>query len=389
MIVRIVAYLLLVLLLGRCSGQREGLPTASGSGGTDAPEFVSTPDRSVVHNERYRYIVEARTIHDDEPIYTAHHIPGWLTFDTFTRTLAGTPTADNLGIHRVVLAASHGNLVTLQSFDVVVTLHEVPGEAWVISSPYRWTHDGQPYRGRYCDLYSDGANDDVKREMGALAEQTFAEVLHLFAFDRLGDFRFPPGYERVQMYVNRLHKDNVAASYWGCVIVTIRCARMDQTWRRYAEYTLRHEMTHAFEFLIEGAALLGTDVWFREGMAVLIGGGSPGGVVTECNELEWWRSQNQNAPNRGNPITIHRWADFPVGANTDQYYRFFELAVRYLVDPEGGRRSWQDLLTLLYDVRKGVAFRSAFRNNCGMSLETFENEFFECMRLYISRKRSP
>jgi hypothetical protein len=378
--------LLLTALLCRCGV--EAPSEVPGNDQTGGLKFVSSPITTVVHNARYVYIVEAQATHDSVLIYKADHIPGWLQFDESTHELAGTPTADNLGSHLVVLIVSNNRAVITQSFTVDVKLREDAGGAWATYSPYRWTHDGQPFRGKYCDVYSDGANDDVKAEMGVLAEKKFGEILQLFNYNNLGDFRFPPGYNKIQLYINRLHQDNIAVSYWGCTIITIRCAHMDDSWRRYADYTVKHELTHAFEFLIEGTALLGTDVWFREGIAVLIGGGSPLGVVTQVNELESWIGQNQNAPNRGNPISIHQWADFPAGANYDQYYRFSELAIRYLVHAKGGGRSWQDVLNLLYDVRNKVPFPNAFQNNFGMSLEKFQGEYFERMRSFLSSSGS-
>ena len=31
----------------------------------------------------------------------------------------------------------------------------IPEGAWVTCSPYKWTHDGEPYFGEYCIVYSD------------------------------------------------------------------------------------------------------------------------------------------------------------------------------------------------------------------------------------------
>ena len=130
---------------------------------------------------------------------------------------------------------------------------------------------------------------------------------------------------------------------------------------------------------------LGTDVWFREGIAIYGGGGLNG--ITDIEDLERWIAQNVNDPDRGNPICIHRWEDFPPGADiTGYYYNVFDLTVRYLLDPAGLGKSVQDFLNLFYDIRNGALFPEAFQNNFGISMTQFEIDYYDMMRAYLANE---
>jgi len=252
--------------------------------------------------------------------------------------------------------------------------------SWIRYSPYDWSHDGEPYGSIYCKVYSDGASYEMKREVAAFADEKFSVILNMFNFQSMEDFRYPPGYDRVDVYINMYHEENIAAAYWGSIFITIRSP--DVEWSRYG-YLFRHELTHAFEFLIEGTVNLGTDVWFREGIAIYCGGGLNG--IVDIEDLEQWIAQNANHPGQGNPIRIHVWEDFPPGADiTGYYYNVFDLTMRYFLDPNGLGKSTQDVLSLFYDIRNGALFPEAFQSNFGISLAQFEIDYYDLMRTYLS-----
>jgi len=257
---------------------------------------------------------------------------------------------------------------------------------WTIYTPYNWSHDGQPYSSTYCIVYSDEASYEMKQQMAEISDSRFSQIMQLFNFHDVSDFRYPPGSSSLEVYINRNHPENIAWAYWGGFIITIRSSELIGHWYNYAVYTARHELTHIFEFLIEGREALGTDVWFKEGIAVHVGCLEDTGwqTIRSLSELESWISQNQNVPGQGNPIKIHQNEDFPPGADWHQYYRFFELAMRYLLDRRGMGRSFSDVLNLFYDMRDRISFPVSFRNNFGISLVDFENEFYDRMRAYLS-----
>jgi hypothetical protein len=257
---------------------------------------------------------------------------------------------------------------------------------WTIYTPYNWTHDGQPYSSTYCVIYSDDASYEMKQQMADIADGRFRQIMQLFHFHDVSDFRYPPGGSKIEIYINRNRTENIAWAYWGGFIITIRSSEIIGHWYNYAVYTARHELTHIFEFLIEGRANLGSDVWFREGIAVHVGCLEYAGwqTIKNLGELESWISQNQNVHGQGNPVKIHQIEDFPPGADWHQYYRFFELAMRYLLDRRGLGKSFQDALNLFYDIRDGKSFPVSFRDNFGISLSDFEIEFYDRMRAYLS-----
>ena len=258
--------------------------------------------------------------------------------------------------------------------------------AWGTYTPFVWTHDGQPYDSVYCTVYSDEASFEMKQQVGMLADEKFNRILGLFHSVNQADFRYPPGNSKIEVYINRNHAENIAWAYWGGFIITIRSSDLDAQWYPYAAYTTAHELTHVFEFLIEGREWLGTEVWFKEGIAVYVGGVENIGMgkIDTLNELESWILQSQNVPGQGNPVAIHQDSDYPPGANTTQYYVLFELAVRYLLDAGGLGKSYNHVLSLFYDLRNGVSFPDSFQQHFGIGVSDYENEFYERMRTYLN-----
>lgn len=262
--------------------------------------------------------------------------------------------------------------------------------AWARYTPYKWTHDGRPYHSSYFTIYSDAASDQMKRQLGEIADARFVQILSLFDFDDVADFVYPPGLSKLEIYINRHHAENINWAYWGGFIITIRAAEISGRWHDYTVYTVRHEATHEFEFLIEGREALATDVWFKEGIAVHVGCLEDTGwrTIEDLDELESWISQNRNVPGLGNPIRIHRDADYPDQADRPEYYRLFELAVRYVLDENGMGRSFRDVLGLFYDLREGRSFADAFERRFGASVSAFEADFFDRMRVYLTKQAS-
>jgi hypothetical protein len=347
--------------------------------------FVSNPNTSTYHNDDYYYkaVAQDRTCRVMD--YAVAHLPAWLAYHPATHEITGLPTADNLGAHPVLITVSNGANEVEQSFTIDVRLREVPGGCWSIYSPYRWYHDGQPVSFQWCEVYSDGAHDDVKQQLGEISDEKFTEILQLFDFTEVEDFLYPPGYDSIHVFINRFHPENLAAAYWGCFFITIRPPHMNEQLIRYAHYTVKHELMHVFEFLIEGTVNLSTDVWFREGIAVDVGDGFSPRI--DADDLEVWIDQNQGIPGLGNPIAIHKWEDFPEGADIHYYYAFFELTMEYLLDERGKGKTHQDVLNLFYDIRNGIPFSTAFQSHFDMSLEEFENQYYDLMRSYLSGSR--
>jgi hypothetical protein len=256
--------------------------------------------------------------------------------------------------------------------------NQIEDGSWTIYSPYKWSHDGQPYTSDYCTVYSDGANYDLKERVGKFSDTKLLEIVEMFNFNNHSDFLYPPENDKINVYINKNHEEGIAAAYWGTIIITIRTNDFDTS--RY-DYLFKHELTHEFEFLIEGTVNLGTDVWFREGIAIYCGGGLD--YIKNNDDLHHWISINSHYPNQGNFITIHSWEDFPEGSDKTGYYTVFDVVMKYILDSNGLGRSIEDVLNLFYEVRNGVNFPNAFQNNVGISLSDLENEIFDRLHLYL------
>jgi len=260
-----------------------------------------------------------------------------------------------------------------------VTPDHVDEGSWITYSPLKWTHDGKPYYAQHCIVYSDGATYQMKEKVGLFADEKFIQILSLFNFQNMDDLRYPPGYDKVDVYINRYHEENIAAAYWGSIFITIRSE--DVNINRY-DYLFRHELTHVFQFLIEDKVNLSTEIWFSEGIAIYGGGGLY--CIKDIDDLDRWITRNANDPNQGNPICIHIWDDFPPSADISGYYcNVFDLTMRYFLDPNGLGKSTEDVLALFYDLRNDIAFPAAFQSNFGLDLETLENEYYDRMRDYL------
>jgi len=252
--------------------------------------------------------------------------------------------------------------------------------SWMTYSPYKWSHDGDPYYSVYSNVYSDGAGYDLKQEVGVFVDAKFIQVLDLFNFTDMSDLRYPPGYNKIDIYIIHNREENLAAAYWGSVFMTIRTDNLNHS--RY-DYLFRHELTHVFQFLIEDKVNLSTEIWFSEGIAIYAGGGLGG--ITDLQDLEQWIAKNSGDPNQGNPICIEVWDDFPPGADiTGYYYTVFDLTMRYFLDPKGLGKSTEDVLGLFYDLRANIAFPAAFQSHFGLDLDTLENEYYDRMRAYLA-----
>ena len=272
------------------------------------------------------------------------------------------------------------------------TEEEIPGNgadpasvvegSWITFSPYKWAHDGTPYHVEYCTIFSDGASTELKKTAGILADDKFLGILGMFSFSDLDDLIYPTDRKTIDVYINTNHPENIAAAYWGSIFITVRATELDSA--RYA-YLFKHELTHVFEFLVEGTVNLAADMWFTEGIAIYCGGLNR---IKTTEEIEQWIAKNEQSPNKGNPITIRRWEDYPAGADKPGYTTVFEIVMKYLLDPEGLNHSIEDVLNVFYDLRELKPFNESFENNFGITVDTLEAEIFDRLIYYLNLKNN-
>ena len=87
----------------------------------DAPTFTSIPDTITMQGALYAYTATAADIDVGDTLsFTAPVLPAWLSFDTTTHILTGTPGNDFVGNNSVSLMINDGTVVEFQSFVIVV-----------------------------------------------------------------------------------------------------------------------------------------------------------------------------------------------------------------------------------------------------------------------------
>jgi VCBS repeat-containing protein len=97
--------------------------TLTVSNTNDTPTITSTEVTGVNEDAAYSYTFEASDVDvGDTLTLAAPTKPSWLSFDTDTGVLSGTPTNSDVGDHSIVLTATDGsNVVDTQSFTLTVT----------------------------------------------------------------------------------------------------------------------------------------------------------------------------------------------------------------------------------------------------------------------------
>jgi hypothetical protein len=86
----------------------------------DPPTIISVPVTEARPGVAYSYTVSAEDVDGDILSYTALVLPGWLTFNSATRTLAATPGEQDLGDQHVTIRISDGSLYTDHTFVISV-----------------------------------------------------------------------------------------------------------------------------------------------------------------------------------------------------------------------------------------------------------------------------
>jgi hypothetical protein len=123
------------------------------------------------------------------------------------------------------------------------------------------------------------------------------------------------------------------------------------------------------------------DVSLTEGIAEMVSGGMAGDRVTSRAVL----AELVDTYGVRNPIAMHQYRYPSIeGIAYNYYYPMFELAVTYLFDPDGHGQSPEAFRDLLLDVRDGMPFARAFEDRLGISLASYEANFFDLMDAYLN-----
>lgn len=265
----------------------------------------------------------------------------------------------------------------------------ISGGSWYATG-FQWPHDGSPWESEHFVIYSDGASEEARMALAQLAEEALLDIKTLLAIDNDDILLFPPGQTKIDIYAykNRYPSAWGGWAYYGGLLI-FSPDHPERTSFGHTEPeiyipTLRHEVTHVVESLLKASNNPEwVDVWFTEGLAEVLSGGTAGGRIADRQTfLDLW-----NRYGSLNPIAMHRYG-YPDIENVayEYYYPMFQLAVEYLVDEHGLGKTMGDVRDLLVDIHTGVLFPDAFRDRFGMSLSEYESQFFDRMNVYLPER---
>jgi hypothetical protein len=260
----------------------------------------------------------------------------------------------------------------------------------------RWPHDGRPYESRNFVVYSDAASTEARHRLAEVAEGVLAETIAEMGVDPQTMFRFPTGQKKIDVYAYRNHVPDwgggARAYYAGVIIWSFDHAPEADKPTDLVHFrpVLKHELVHVVEALLKGRFVgdipVGDPrrmpVWFSEGMAEALSGGTSGGLVRDLDQMNGLIAEY----GRINPIAFTvdlTPGEFDPLAYYFYYYPMSQLAVEYLIDPKGLGRSPADFTRMLLDMASGVSFATAFENHMGISVSTYEKQFFDLMDAYL------
>lgn len=269
----------------------------------------------------------------------------------------------------------------------------VDSGSWYVRVP--WPHDGRPYESDGFVVYSDSASLEARRDVADRAERVWTEIISEMSIDtdRLG---WPDGQEKIDIYAFEDRSPEWAGkAYYGGLVMSSPERRtlfgLARTSTKQYDSTLKHELVHvASEFLLRGGGLAEpprVPVWFFEGMAEMISSGTGAGEIRGMDHFNDLTSQYGHL----NPVSYESDATVEGGPNaySEYHYPMRQLAVEYLFAESGHGAPPAAATAVLVDMAGGAQFESAFADNVGVTLDAYEEQFFELMSVYLpDRSRS-
>jgi hypothetical protein len=251
-----------------------------------------------------------------------------------------------------------------------------------------WPHDGDPYETESFIVYGDGTSIQARKDLAAIAEKVLTDLKTLFEIPSNDLFVFPANQSKIHLYAFKNHNPNNwgGQGFFGGMIVY----SLDHPQRKKAGLTelgnytrlVTHELTHVVQGLLVGSNhSYSTHTWFEEGLGEFVSSLNPERSILSLANLNSLIAEYGEL----NPIAIHN-DQYPAiqGVGVNYFYPIFELTMRYLLDDEGLGHSYLDVKEVFLDMRDGMSFSDAFRNNFGLSVVDFEAEYFVRIRQFLS-----
>ncbi len=117
--------------------------TLAGAAPNAAPYFTSSPNTAAEENLIYSYTATAADDDGDLLTWSAETKPEWLSFNTGSQVLSGTPTHSDIGDHIITLRVTDGVYPVDQTFTITVsacTPPSVPGIGSIKSAYLYYSH---------------------------------------------------------------------------------------------------------------------------------------------------------------------------------------------------------------------------------------------------------
>lgn len=354
---------------------------------------------------------EALTVTETEPVAITE-LSAWQGFSGEEILIKGenfsrTPSENEVVFERdrwEVLSASSTQLRVKVPFKlnrrdklkVTVGCHsaETTEEFWINTTAGSWNqfwndrwHDGSPVESENFIVFSEASSREMRRQIAEEAEAALADIKSIIDYQE-GEFKFRTDYEEDKIHIMADYNQQPVAglAYRDGLIIRAKDSPRyngdDARWQR----VFQHEITHVVEFLLIGEYQhrQANTVWMREGFGNY---GARNHRIQTLAQLHSWREQMKNVPGGGNPIGIRVWNDFPQSVQnagkTIEYYGFFELAVRYLLDPEGHGKTIADLKAFYDELGLGLPVEEAFSKHFELDMDAFEAEFWGIMEGYL------
>lgn len=362
------------------------------------PPTIERPLGVIDHDQTYCDTVSVSDPEGDTVFVSALTLPSWLSFDSVNLVLTGLAGGENIGHHQVELRAWDGKATDILTFTIIVRLgtSTLQWDGSWMAAGFDFGHDGHPYESDNFIVYSGFSSQEERTYVADVLEGRFVDLKTRLGIASHDEFEYPAGDELIDVLTLRYQGTDAfwtGQSYrYGLIVHAPDSPRYaEEGYTRYL-YTqlLTHELMHVIEYLLVGTEGEYYDVekWFHEGIAVYVAGPPPN-QVRYTSEVEGWQLEMGGLQGGGNPVSVETWADFPAeivddAAEVGRYYLYFELAFRYLVDPEGHGKTLSDVKSMYLDIRQGLSFEDAFESRMGMSVEYYETNFFDLIVEYLS-----
>ena len=258
----------------------------------------------------------------------------------------------------------------------------------------QWPHDGHPYETEHFVVYSDAASLKARASVARVCEEIFEELTAEFELVPDEMFRYPRDQEKIDIYAYKEHYPHswgARAYYAGLIIWSLDHTERSRNRENYKR-VVKHELTHVVEALLKGRDVAHTPVsirvhmWFSEGLAEAMCGGTSGPVVRDRSDLNRLTAEF----GRISPVTYATDSDVGdysdpqvIRAYVNYVYPVSQLAVEYLMDPDGLGKSPREVVAVFTDIADGMTFADAFARRTGMSLEEYDEGFFDLMDRYL------